>query len=187
MTVPDADQKNMGSYISRYRTVLTMSLSLLKKSVKFRPPGQGDAFARWVVEYNHAIASLEHCRTEFKNQVWRDRYFVTNQSPFFSQNISFAENRTTKKSNPPMWWRCKNFNDHNQRDIIEFWKSGMPNEHTGSQNPPSFALFLPAHTHCIPLQQCASSRDDEPRRWQSCCPNPCPGCNCPSHSSEGSR
>ena len=128
MTVTDADQKYMGSYISRYHTVLTRASSLLKKSVKFRPPGQGDAFARWVVEYNHAITSLEHCRTEFQNQVWRDRYFVTNQSPFFLQNISFAENRGKKNTNPSMWWRCKDFNDPNQRDIIEFWKSGMRNE-----------------------------------------------------------
>lgn len=27
-----------------------------------------------------------------------------------------------------MWLRCKQFNDNHQRDIIEFWKSGMRNE-----------------------------------------------------------
>lgn len=134
MHVNEEDKKHMGSYMYRYRTILTRASSLLKKSAKLRLPGstkdmgEGSGFERWVGEYNHAMMVLKYCRKEFQKQTWRGTYFVERQSVFFSQNIYFAENRGKKDTNPVMWFRCRDFTNNDQHAIIEFWKSGIRNQ-----------------------------------------------------------
>jgi hypothetical protein len=126
MSMTGKDYTFLGNHIRNYTAILKRASSLLKTSVKFRPPvlhvedGIAESLGTWTKEYEHASMVLEHCRNEFRLLIAKDRR--GGSITFVKGTKKYATFHEDAKVNPAMWLKCEDFKDPTQRQLSFFWR-----------------------------------------------------------------